>query len=79
MEVDMNNTNPGATPPGGAIGGYHGSEAPVVVGMQTLKLRLEQAVKNAEQRLAEARRAREILDQHPELEELLNIMQRGHF
>ena len=47
--------------------------------MPTLKSRLEEAVRNAEQRLAEARRAREIFDKHPELEELLNIMQRGHF
>lgn len=45
----------------------------------TLKSRLEYAVAEAEARLAEAKRAREILNAHPELEELLNIMQRGRF
>lgn len=47
--------------------------------MPTLKQRLEQSVKQAESRLADAVRAREILNAHPELEELLNIMQRGSF
>jgi hypothetical protein len=47
--------------------------------MPTLKGRLEGAVRDAEQRLAEAKRAREILNAHPELEELLNIMQKGRF
>ena len=45
----------------------------------TLKMRLEQSVRDAEERLAEAKRAREILNAHPELEELLNIMQKGRF
>jgi hypothetical protein len=45
----------------------------------TLKTRLDGAVRDAEARLAEAKRAREILDAHPDLEELLNIMQRGRF
>jgi hypothetical protein len=45
----------------------------------TLKQRLDLAVKQAEERLVAAKRAREIFDAHPELEELLNIMQRGHF
>lgn len=67
-----------ATSLGGGIGQY-GSDTAKMVRMPTLKNRLEEAVRNAEQRLAEARRAREIFDKHPELEELLNIMQRGHF
>ena len=45
----------------------------------TLKLRLEMAVQQAEERLAAVKRAREIFEKNPDLEELLNIMQRGHF
>ena len=47
--------------------------------MPTMKDRLVEAVRNAEARLADAKRAKEIFDAHPELEELLNIMQHGHF
>ena len=47
--------------------------------MPSIKDRLTDAVKSAEARLADAQRAKEIFDAHPELEELLNIMQRGHF
>ena len=47
--------------------------------MPTLKERLEQAVMDAEARLADAKRAAEIFAKHPELEELLNIMQKGRF
>ena len=55
-------------------------EAPSkMVGMPSLKIRLEQAVKEAEHRLNEAQRAREIFDRNPDLEELMNIMQRGRF
>ena len=48
-------------------------------GQITLKVRLDMAVQDAEKRLQEAKRAREILDKNPELEELLNIMQKGRF
>ena len=47
--------------------------------LTTLKERLEQAVLDAEARLADAKRAAEIFAKHPELEELLNIMQKGRF
>lgn len=50
-----------------------------VARMPTLKDRLEQSVRDAESRLKDAVRAREILNAHPELEELLNIMQKGRF
>lgn len=43
----------------------------------TLKQRLELAVQQAEQNLADAKRAREIFDKNPELEELINILNRG--
>lgn len=45
----------------------------------TIAARLARAVEEAEQRLIEAKRAKEIFDHHPELEELLNIMQKGRF
>ena len=64
-------------------GSYAGEQAMEsvnkMVRMPTLRDRLAEAVKSAESKLAEAKRAREIFDAHPELEELLNIMQRGHF
>lgn len=47
--------------------------------MPTLKERLRKAVIDAESQLADAKRAKEIFEAHPELEELLNIMQRGRF
>lgn len=45
----------------------------------TIKERCELAVKQAEDRLAAVKRAREILDKHPDIEELLNIMQSSNF
>ena len=50
-----------------------------MVRMPTLKDRLAEFVARAEAQLADAKRAKEIFDAHPELEELLNIMQRGRF
>ena len=44
-----------------------------------LKQRLEFAVSQAEEKLAAVKRAKEIFDKHPDLEELLNIMQKSHF
>lgn len=55
------------------------SQMGVAVRAPTMKERLEFAVKDAEQRLTEAKRAKEIFEKHPELEELLNIMQKGRF
>ena len=56
-----------------------GGSGPKMLQMPTMKDRLADAVKSAEARLADAQRAKEIFDAHPELEELINIMQRGHF
>ena len=56
-----------------------GALSPKSIQMPTLKLRLEQAVKDAESRLNDAKEARDILDKNPDLEKLLNIMQRGRF
>lgn len=62
---------------GGANAGYP-MEAKMA-SMPTLKQRLDMAVREAEERLKSAQRAREIFEKHPDLEELLNIMQRSHF
>lgn len=61
------------------MGAYDSEASAKMVRMPTLKERLSQAVTDAESRLAEAKRAAEIFAAHPELEELLNIMQRGRF
>ena len=45
----------------------------------TLKDRLKLAVQQAEEKLVATKRAKEILDNNPDLEELLDIMQRSHF
>lgn len=55
------------------------ASAEKMVRMPTMKDRLASAVEQAEHRLADAKRAKEIFDAHPDLEELLNIMQRGCF
>lgn len=65
------------------LAGYAGEQAydptPKLARMPTLKERLELAVRQAEEQLAMAKRARELFDRNPDLEELLNIMQRNHF
>lgn len=65
----------------GLVGGGYADQpgAEKMVRMPTMKDRLADAVKLAQARLADAQRAKEIFDAHPELEELLNIMQRGNF
>ena len=71
---------PDSAPGGGLIDPRNYAEQGVSVGKQmTLKLRLEMAVQEAEKKLADAKRAREILNKNPDLEELLNIMNRTHF
>ena len=47
--------------------------------MPTLQQRLDLAVKRAKEQLAAAEEAREILARNPDLERLLNLMQRSHF
>jgi hypothetical protein len=58
---------------------YDSPTAGQSLAMPSLKTRLNMAVKEAESRLADAKRAAEIFDKNPDLEELLNIMQRGRF
>lgn len=45
----------------------------------TLKERLDHAVVQAEEQLAHVKEAREIFARNPDIEKLLNIMQRGRF
>jgi hypothetical protein len=45
----------------------------------TLQERLDMAVKDCEARLAEAKEARDIFARNPDLERLLDIMQKGRF
>lgn len=47
--------------------------------MPTLKQRLDSAVTHAEERLAAVKEARELFDRNPDLEKLLNLMQKGLF
>lgn len=44
-----------------------------------LQQRLDMAVAQAEERLAAVKEAREIFQRNPDLEKLLNVMQRGLF
>ena len=50
-----------------------------MVRMPNLRERLDTAVQQAEERLAAVKRAKELFDKNPDLEELLNIMQKSHF
>lgn len=64
-----------------ALDKYTGCEAssPIVGRAVTLKQRLDSAVSQAETQLRDAQEARDILDRHPDMERLLNIMQKGRF
>ena len=72
----MNYDNALECGPSTTAAGYMEAKA---IGMPSLKIRLERAVSEAEQRLVEAKRAAEIFARNPDLEEILNIMQRGRF
>lgn len=52
---------------------------PKIARQPTLKERLTLVVEQAKIKLNDVKRAKEIFDKNPELEELLNIMQRGNF
>jgi hypothetical protein len=53
--------------------------SPVMAITPTLKQRLEGAVNRAEEQLTAAKEARELFDRNPDIEKLLNLMQRGLF
>lgn len=53
--------------------------SPIVGRAVTLKLRLDAAVVQAKERLRAVEEARDIFNRNPDLEKLLNIMQKGLF
>jgi hypothetical protein len=54
-------------------------DSPKMVRMPTMKERLELAVKEAEMKLANAKEARALFDKNPDLERLLDLLQRSNF
>lgn len=64
---------------GGVDVGYNQIEQAKMARMPTLQQRLDLAVKQAEEKLNAAKEARELLARNPDLERLLDIMQRSHF
>lgn len=70
---------------GMVLGGEYAATSPQydasekMVRIPTMKDRLEMAVRQAEEKLVAAKRARELFDKNPDLEELLNILQRSNF
>lgn len=63
---------------GGSLG-YAEQAQMKMVSQPTLQQRLDSAVKQAEERLEAVKKAREIFQRNPDMETLLNIMQRGLF
>ena len=57
--------------------GYYADEK--MIRQPNIKERLNLAVKQAEEKLAAVKRAREIFEKYPDIEELLNRMQRASF
>ena len=68
--------------PGGLLNKYESggcTTSPSMARMPTLKERLSLAVKQAEDQLKVAQEAKEIFDRNPDLERLLDLMQKGRF
>lgn len=65
----------------GSLGGgaYPTASDARMVRQPTMKERIAMAVQQAEERLAAVKQAQEIFERNPDLETLLNIMQRAHF
>lgn len=55
------------------------SAMPSMARIPTLKERLDLAVQQAEEKLAAVKEARDIFTRNPDMERLLDIMQRSHF
>lgn len=66
---------------GGALSAYTEAQAypTKMLSMPTMKQRLEAAVVQARENLANAEEAKEILDRNPDIERLLDIIQKGRF
>lgn len=56
-----------------------GLQAAKYASIPTLKNRLDLAVQQAEEKLAAVKEARDIFTRNPDIERLLDIMQRSHF
>jgi hypothetical protein len=81
LETLARGTSRGAMMEGYGLANQASANYPMekLASMPTLAQRLDMAVQQAEERLAAVKRAREIFEKNPDLEELLNIMQRMHF
>ena len=64
---------------GGAIPTARYDQTTQLARQPPLKVRLEMAVQQTEDRLVAVKRARELVAKNPDLEELLNIIQWCHF
>lgn len=65
---------------GGALMGQQNAYAGATMARTpSVRERIALAVKQADERLAAVKRAQELFDKNPDLEELLNIMQSAHF
>jgi hypothetical protein len=66
---------------GGAAQVYRGEDAlnAKVAGPMTMEMRLNMRIAQCEKQLADAKRAKEIFEKNPELEELINILNRSGF
>lgn len=63
---------------GGAQASYY-NDGPKMAHAPTIKQRLDFAVQKAEANLAAVKEARDIFDRNPDMEKLLDLMQRGSF
>lgn len=61
------------------LGRSEKSEPGQMMKVDSIRQRLDLAVKQAENRLIQIKRAKELFDKNPDLEELLNIMQSAYF
>lgn len=64
-------------PTTGYVGGLGQLARANAIQMPTYTERVDQAVADAEERLKDLKRMKEIFAQHPEFEELLTLVQRG--
>lgn len=64
---------------GGQYGSYNQLAEAKQARYATHRQRLEQSIKDAEERIAKLKEARDLLDRNPDLERLLDIMQQSHF
>lgn len=64
---------------GSGAGQYAEALSAKTIRMPTLAERMDMAIKDAEDRLRDLKESREILNANPQIEKLLDIMQKGRF